>query len=68
MVTKDLARELDDGGVPLIEGCCAFAMLDDVDDRRLDAFLQRFRLVCAPLELAVHFTRGRKDRNLAHAR
>jgi hypothetical protein len=68
VVAKDLAAELDHRRVSLIQAVGRLAMLDHVDDAWLDAFLQRFRLVRAPLELAVHLARRGEDCDLAHAR
>src|SRR5262245_8719849 len=42
-------------------------MLDDVDDALLHAFLQGFRLMRDPLELAVQLALGGKNGDLAQA-
>ncbi len=68
VVAPDFAAELDHHRVRRVESSGALAMLDHVDHGGLDAFLQGFRLVRDPFELAVHLARGREDRKLAHPR
>ena len=68
MVTPDLPPELDDDGVHLLEPFGALAVLDDVDHRRRNAFLQGFSLVRDPFELIVHLARRDQDGDLARAR
>src|SRR5262249_59781007 len=58
VVAKNLPPELDDCRIGLVEAGGRLAMLDDVDDARIDALLERLRLVRGPFELAVHLARG----------
>src|SRR6185312_6023731 len=67
MVAEDLPPELDHRGVDFVQAGGALAILDGVDDGGLDAFLQSFRLVRDPFELAVHLARGGENRDLTHA-
>src|SRR5262245_64813213 len=68
MVAPELAAERNDERVGRVESVEAAAMLDGVDDALRHAFLERFRLVRGPFELAVHLARRDQDRDLADAR
>src|SRR5437762_1027103 len=65
---KNLAAELDNRGVGFVEACGGLAVLDHLDDARLDPCLERLGLVRCPFELAVHLARGCQDGDLAYAR
>ena len=65
MIAENLPAEFDDGGVSFVEPLRALAVFDDVDDLARNAFLQGFRLVRGPFELAVHLARDGEDGDLA---
>jgi hypothetical protein len=50
VVAENLPAELDDGRIRLLEPRGRQALLDDVDDARVDAFLARLRFMRGPLE------------------
>jgi len=58
---EDLAAELNDDRVGLVQAVRIAAVLDDLDDLRGDTLAERLGFVRCPFELAVELTGGGED-------
>src|SRR6266478_8956866 len=65
--TEDLAAQLDDDRVGLVQSVRILAVLDDFDDLEGNTLAERLRFVRGPFKLAVELACGGEDGQFANA-